>query len=248
MKRIGACLMALLPVVSFAGPTDKAAFEVASIRAAEPGRENIQVVPGSLTMKSVRMITAIRWAYDVLEYQVSGPAWMNEVRFDITAKAATPAKEAEMRLMLQGLLAERFKLTVHHQVKELPALVLTVGKNGHKLTPAETEGNPSFSTGKMTLTGKGATLGQMIEFLSRQVRNPIIDQTGLTGRFDYFVDINSYITEEIMKGAGPGGPPPEAPSIIAQALQSQLGLKLESKKTPMDTVIVDSVEKTPTEN
>jgi uncharacterized protein (TIGR03435 family) len=235
-------------MMAFGSPADKAAFEVASIRVAEPGRENIQAVPGSLTMKSVRMITCIRWAYDVLEYQVSGPAWMNEVRFDVTAKAATPAKEAEMRLMMQALLAERFKLTVHHQVKELTALVLTVGKNGHKLTPVETEGNPSFSTGKLTLTGKGATLAQMIQFLSREIRNPIVDQTGLTGRFDYAVDISTYVTEEILKGAGPGGPPPEAPSIIAQALQSQLGLKLDPKKVPMDTVVVDSVEKTPTEN
>src|SRR5262249_20725498 len=151
------------------------------------------------TMRAVRLTRCIAWAYDVLEMQVSGPGWLNEVRFDISAKAATPAKEAEMREMLQGLLAERFKMTVHHQTKDLPALVLTVAKNGPKLKPNQVEGNPSFSTGKLTLKGDGATVRQLIEFLSQQARAPIVDQTGLTGRFDYAVDINSYVTEEIMK-------------------------------------------------
>ena len=126
--------------------------------------------------------------------------------------------------MLQALLAERFKLAVHRQTKEIPALILTVGKNGHKLQPVETEGSPSFKTGKLSLTGQGATIGQLTEFLSRELRNPVIDQTGLSGRFNYFLDIGSYVTEEMRKSQGPdGGPPPDAAGVVAQAIQAQLG-------------------------
>ena len=247
MIRIAPLFVLASPLV-FGQPAASPAFEVASIRAAtEPGGENVKVVPGSVTIRNGRAISIIRWAYNVYEMQVQGPAWLNELRFDVSAKAAAPAKEDELRQMMQKLLAERFKLVARKEVKELQALVMTVAKNGHKLKPNETEGNPSFSTGKLTLTGNGATVRQLIDFLTRQVRFPIVDQTGLTGRFDYFVDINSYVTEE-MRTSNSNGPPPEAPSIITQALAGQLGLKLDPKKVPMDTVIVDSMEKTPTEN
>jgi uncharacterized protein (TIGR03435 family) len=112
---------------------------------------------------------------------------------------------------------------VHRENKEMSALMLTVGKNGHKLKQVETEEQPSFKTGKLNLTGKGATIAQLIEFLSRELRHPIIDQTGLSGRFDYFLDIAPYFTEEMQRNGGPGGgPPPDAPGIVAQALQAQL--------------------------
>jgi uncharacterized protein (TIGR03435 family) len=150
--------------------------------------------------------------------------------------------------MLQPLLAERFHLAIHRQAKELPTYVLVVAKNGHKLEPTDVEGSPSFQTGKMNLTGKGATVGQLIEFLSREIHVPIVDQTGLTGRFNYFLDINAYVSDELRKAGGPDGPPPEATGIIALAMQSQLGLKMEAKKAVVDMIIVDRVDRTPTEN
>jgi uncharacterized protein (TIGR03435 family) len=243
--------VSLLALASLAAAhaADTPAFEVASIRPGQPGREAIEVVPGSLTMRNARLTACIRWAYNVPEFQVSGPAWLNEVWFDINAKAAGPAKEAELRLMMQTLLADRFKLTLHRQIKETSALVLTIGKGGHKLKPVETQDPPSFKTGKLNLTGKGATIAQLIEFLSRELRNPIVDQTGLAGRFDYFLDIAPYFTEDMQRNGGPGGgPPPDAPGIVAQAIQAQLGLKVESKKVPVEMLIVDSMEKAPTEN
>jgi uncharacterized protein (TIGR03435 family) len=223
------------------------AFDVASIRPAEPGRETIDVLPGTVTMRNVRLSACIRWAYNVLDVQVSGPDWLTNTRFDIVAKAGTPAREAEMRTMMQKLLADRFKLELHRQTKEVSALILTVGKNGHKLKEVEQEGSPSFQTGRMNLTGKGATVAQLIVFLSAQLRQPIVDQTGLAGRYDYFLDINAYITEE-MRNQGGGGPPPEAPTIVAQALQAQLGLRVDPKKVPLEVLIVDKIEKTPTDN
>jgi uncharacterized protein (TIGR03435 family) len=241
-------VVSLLALTSLAVAADApSAFEVASIRPSEGGRENVEVLPGSVTMRNLRLSAAIRWAYNVLDVQVSGPDWLSTTRFDIVAKAGTPAREAELRSMMQKLLADRFKLEFHRETKELQALILTVGKNGHKLKEVEQEGSPSFSTGRLNLTGKGATVAQLIVFLSSQLRQPIVDQTGLTGRYDYFMDINAYITEEMRNQPG-GGPPPEAPSIVAQALQSQLGLRVDPKKTPLEVLIVDKIEKTPTEN
>jgi uncharacterized protein (TIGR03435 family) len=236
-------------LVATAQPADRPAFEVASIKPGEPGKEVIEQAPGSVSMRHARLSAVIRWAYDVQDYQISGPPWLNDAWFEVWAKAGTPAKEAELRKMLQTLLEDRFKLAVHRQSKEIAALILTVGKNGHKLQAVETEGSPSFKTGKMNLTGQGATLGQMTEFLSRELRFPILDQTGLSGRFNYTLDIASYVTEEMRKSGGPdGGPPPDAPSIVAQAIQAQLGLKLDSKKAPIEMLVIDRVEKTPTEN
>jgi len=213
------------------------AFEIASVKAGQPGPERIEVGPGSVTMRNVRLPGCIRWAYSVREDQVSGPPWMADVWFEITGKAAGPATPVELRTMMQTLLAERFKLTLHRQVKEMSALVMTVSKGGHKMKAVEAEGSPSFKTGKLNLTGTGATLSQLTDFLSREIRFPIIDQTGLTGRFDYFLDIGSYVTEEMRKEGG-NGPPPDAPTIVAQAMMAQLGLKLDSKKAPVEMLIV----------
>ncbi|MEO8596398.1 MAG: TIGR03435 family protein [Candidatus Solibacter sp.] len=243
-------LTMLLLAAGSAMAADPARFEVASVKVTEPARgESIQVGTDSVSMRRLRLNMCIAWAYDLREDQVSGPGWMNDVGVDIQAKAAAPAKVDELRGMMQSLLAERFKLASHRQIKELPSLVLTVSKGGHKMQPVEQEGSPSFQTGKMNLTGKGATLAQLINFLSHELRFPVIDQTGLTGRFNYFLDIASYITEEMRKDMGASsGPPPDAPTIVAQALQSQLGLKMDSKKMPIDTLVVDHLEKAPTEN
>src|SRR6185369_14467021 len=142
-------------------------FEVASIRPGAGGRDSIESAQASLTLRNTSLSRCVAWAYNVQDFQVGSLSWMNELRFDIVAKAAGPAPESEMRLMLQRLLAERFKLEFHRDIKEMPALILTVSKNGHKLKSVEMEGSPSFATGKLNLTGKGAKIAQLTNFLSR---------------------------------------------------------------------------------
>ena len=237
--------------VMAAHAADQKSFDVASIRPAQPGQrgDGVQMEPGVVTLRNATLRSCIRFAYHVEDYQISGPSMLDEARFDIVAKAATAAPGDDLRLMMRSLLDERFKLAFHKEPREMTALVLVVAKGGHKLTPNEVEGKPSFQTGKLNLTGKGATLGQLTDFLSHELRQPVIDQTGLTGRFDFFLDINAYVNEEVMKTAGPnGGPPTEAPAIIAQAMQKQLGLKVEPRKLPIDVIVVDRMEKAPTEN
>ncbi len=227
--------VAVAVCASVALAADAPAFDVASIRPSEGGRETVESLPGTVTMRNARLANAIRWAYNVLDVQVTGPDFLNSTRFDIVAKAGTPAKEAELRLMMQKLLADRFKLELHRQTKEVNAMVLTVAKGGHKLKEVQEEGSPSFSTGRLNLTGKGATIAQLITFLSREIRQPIVDQTGLAGRYDYFMDINAYITDEMKQQQGP---PVEAPSIIANALKGQLGLQVDAKKLPLEVLVV----------
>jgi uncharacterized protein (TIGR03435 family) len=221
-------------------------FDVASIRASQGGKgSGIETRPGSLTTRNVPLSLCIQWAYQIQPYQISGPGWIDDARFDILAKAGASVPDAELRRMMQALLADRFKLVIHRETKEMPALILTLVNRPHKLQPAEKEGPGSFQSGKMRLTGQGATLGQLTEFLSREVHVPVIDETGLSGRFNYSLDINAYVTEEMQKSPGI---PIEAPSIIKDAIQAQLGLKVESRKAPIEVLIVDHVERTPAEN
>ena len=193
------------------------------------------------------MNTCIGWAFNIQDAQIIGPSWLNDVAFDIFAKSPGPASEAELRKMLQTLLADRFKLSFHRETREIPALILVVSSKGHKLKAADKPGEPSFKTGKMSLTGAGATLSELTQFLSHELREPVIDQTGLKGLFNYTLDINAYVTDEMRKSGG-DGPPLEANSIIASAMQEQLGLKVEAKKTPVTMLIVEHLEKSPTEN
>jgi uncharacterized protein (TIGR03435 family) len=242
-------ILLLAATAALAQTAKPPAFDVASIRAGQPGRASIEFGPASVTMRSARLSACIRWAYGVQDVQVIGPDWLNDVWFDIFAKSASEVKVAELREMLQTLLADRFKLTVHRDSKEMTALVLTVGKGGHKLQPPDADGTPSFQIGKLNLTGKNTTLTELLDFIANEVHIPVVDQTGLTGRYNYFFDIEPYFSEESRKATGPGGgAPPDANAIIAVAMQKELGIKADSKKVPVEVIVVDHVEKAPIEN
>ncbi len=224
-------------------------FEVASIRAVEgEGRrgpfESIQVSPGSLTMRAVRFRTAVAWAYEVRDFQVTGPDWMEQLAFDIIAKSGEAAKEPELRRMLRDLLAERFKLEAHQEKKETPAFVLTVGKNGIPATvkPSETAGDPLVqpNLAKMEVSVKRAPVSQMVELLAKVLREPVIDETGLSGTFDATVNISKYIPD--------GSSAPDIVALVLRVIQAEFGLEVKHRKTLMDFVIVDRAEKAPVEN
>jgi uncharacterized protein (TIGR03435 family) len=227
-------------------------FDVASVRGSQGGkgegsrRENIQASPGSLNMRNVSLKSAIRWAYHVMEYQVSGPDWLNFERFDIAAKAAEPASDDQLRLMLQALLAERFKLTLHRETKELACFVMVAAKGGLKFHESQTtDGEPVVNPDKssMTVEVKGVPATQFVEMLSNILHAPVINNTGLSGRYDAKVNFGKYIPDGTSKeGAF------DPISMIITGLQEELGLKLESKKMPLDLLIVDHAEKIPAEN
>jgi uncharacterized protein (TIGR03435 family) len=242
----------LLGILLISAAVAQPAFDVASVRASQGGkgegsrRENIQASPGSLNMRNVTLKSAIRWAYHVMDYQVTGPDWINFDRYDISAKAADAAPEDQLRLMLQALLAERFKLTLHRETKELPAYLLTVAKGGIKFHESQTaDGEPVVNPDKasMTVDVKGVSATMFIEMLSNILHAPVINQTGLEGRYDVKINVAKYIPD----GSGKEGSF-DPVSTILLGLQGELGLKVESKKLPIDLLIVDHAEKVPVEN
>ncbi len=231
------------------------AFDVASVKpdlhskAGGEGsrRGDFKVEPNRLTMTNVTLRTCVRVAFDVKEYQVTGPAWLDDERYDISAVAAEAGPPKQIHLMLQRLLAERFKLEYHRQTKELPVYVLVVAKGGPKFHESKTEGDFSLKpTGRATATIERATVSQLVDMLTQVLKMPILDQTGLTGHYDVAIDMTSYIPENFEHG--PGATPPDIGGIIMAAVQEQLGLKLESRKAPTDLIVIDHAEKAPTEN
>jgi uncharacterized protein (TIGR03435 family) len=231
------------------------AFEVASIKpnvSSKQGgegsrRESTQSSPGSKTMRNVSLRTCIMWAYNVQPYQVTGPGWITEERYDVSAKAAGPAPESEMRKMLQTLLAERFKLTLHRQQKELEALVAVVAKGGPKLKPAENPDGPvSLGRGPGTaMTAKSISMDDAVALFSQALQMPVVDQTGIKGRYDISLDLTPYIADISKQGAADVD---VIIDLMNRVGQEQFGLKLESRKAPVEILVVDSAEKAPAEN
>jgi uncharacterized protein (TIGR03435 family) len=170
-------------------------------------------------------------------------------RFDVTAKAGRAASTDEMRVMLQNLMKERFRLAYHRESKEQSVYVLVEAKGGHKLKTSESENGrgvqPVQKEGKTALTGQSATLDQLTMFLSGPLRTPVVDQTGLKGRYDFEFDLSSFLNQAPRE---PGEAPPDPVAILQAALPKQLGLKLESRKMPFDMFVIDHIEKLPTDN
>jgi uncharacterized protein (TIGR03435 family) len=223
------------------------AFEVASLKVSAPGGgrrgERIEASPGSLIMGHVRFVTAVRWAYHVLEYQVSGPGWIEDERYDIVAKAAAPVEESELRKMLQTLLAERCGLTIHRSTKEMQAYVVTVGKNGPKMQQSTTEGPMSVKPNGLILTIERADLDEVAAMATQPLRGPVVNATGLKGRWDLKLDAAPYLAD-----AANVKELPEMVGLAITAAREQLGLNVESKKVPVEMIVIDHAEKTPVDN
>jgi uncharacterized protein (TIGR03435 family) len=186
-------------------------------------------------------------SYGVKDYQVSGPDWLGTEIYDITATLPPGVTRDDVQLMIQNLLAERFKLTLHRDTREMPVYALVAGKGGSKLQEVEfARGSTSASHGKLVATT--IPIRNLTEFLSRQTGRPVLDMTGLKGFYSFTL---TYTPEDTPAAPGPdSGPVAESavgPSLL-NALQEQLGLKLEARKAPVEILLVDHAEKVPTEN
>jgi uncharacterized protein (TIGR03435 family) len=175
------------------------------------------------------------FAYHLRAEAVSGPAWLDSERYDVVAKALQTVPPDDLRRMLQALLAERFKLAVHTEQKPMPAFALVVGKSGPKLQASDT----AILSGQRCSPIEGAE-GQELSLGDFPI--PVIDQTGLTGAFDFKLDWTPAARLPV-----PDTDP--APGLtVFQAVETQLGLKLESRKLPLPVIVVDHVERVPVEN
>jgi uncharacterized protein (TIGR03435 family) len=173
-------------------------------------------------------------------YQLAGgPGWMDTDRFDIAAKAEGNPTQQQVIAMLRTLLADRFELKVRRDVREGDIYALAVGKNGPKLSPP-TGDRSLISLNRLTpvdqdgvkyaLVGRKTTMALFAERLASQVKRPVLNRTALQGEFDFRVE---FATDDN----------PETESGILTALQEQLGLKLETTKGPIETLIVEHAVK-----
>jgi uncharacterized protein (TIGR03435 family) len=254
MKRsVAAGIFAVCAVAAFAQPADRLLeFEAASVKVniAGPdgrGRGTVSDTPGRLTMLNMRLRETIAWAYRVQPSQISGPTSLDTEWYDIVAKSTSVAGQEQLRLMLQQLLASRFKLTLHHDTREMPAFVLSLPKGGSsKLHESRADGESGIDLGGPGLIHlKKATIGQFAQAVSGALRGPVIDITGLTAEYDFTLDIAPYL--DGAGGAGVDDSKLDIPGIIAQAIRDQLGLKLDYRKTSVEVLVVDRVER-PSEN
>jgi len=146
---------------------------------------------GRFTTENATLRAIIMFAFGVRDFQISGgPSWFDSDRFDIVAKPENRSTPAQVPQMVQSLLVDRFKLKFHRETKEMPVLALVVGKNGLKLKRTKPEDDASrpnrgFQGGKGELTALGADMGSLATRLSAIVGQPVIDRTGLTGKFDF---------------------------------------------------------------
>ena len=214
------------------------AFEVASVKpdASETGVDRIDISKGNVIIQNVSLRRLISRAYgipDSRQYLLSGPDWLDSEHFDISAKYNPAIKDDDVPPMLLSLLTERFKLATHRETRQISGYAMVVGKNGSKLRPAA---SPRPFANFRALAGHAegtcVSMPDLADRLSRatfQLDRPVVDFTGLTGRFDLTLD---WV--------------PTDP--IFSALEEQLGLKLEARKMPLEVLIVDHADKVPAAN
>jgi bla regulator protein BlaR1 len=221
-------------------------FEVASVKPhkpeAGPLRASTSVENGRINYTNVTLKNCIRQAYGLRPYQISGgPGWLADDRYDVIAKAAGSATKAQVMLMLQALLADRFKLTFHFEAKEMPVYSLVIAKNGPKIKEVKDDGNGTQIDGdpQHALNARNISMAQFAGTLSRlqDLDRPVMDRTGLRGVFNITVD---FVADDA------ASPDTVGPSIFT-ALSEQLGLKLEPTKGPVQILVIDHIER-PSEN
>jgi uncharacterized protein (TIGR03435 family) len=243
MKNLALGLVAV--VATAYGQETRLTYEAATIKPNDSGSTSSSSngSKGQIVMTNQSLKRLIERAYDAKPLQVTGPSWTEGVHFDITAKYPPDTKPADRSLMLRTLLEERFKLETHRETKELPGYLLIVGKGGLKAKPDETD-NSSFNSngdGRADkLTAKGVTMAELADYLTRQLGEFVVDGTGLPGKYDFEM---RFARDQQAAAADPD----PAPSIFT-ALQEKLGLKLQPQKVPVPMVVVDKVERAPTEN
>jgi uncharacterized protein (TIGR03435 family) len=253
-------------------PTKAPEFDVISIRANKDnaqmsvnGTFRMRFVaatsPDGYSATSVSLKSLIVTAYGGKPDQISGgPGWIDTNRYDIEAKVVAadgatpqPLTREQSNLMLRSLLADRFKLVVHNETKEQPIYELVIAKGGSKLQEAKSDdSNPNgvkgpdvvaragmtMSMGPGHLKGPALQLASLISWLSSQLGRPIVDKTGLTGKYN----IDLHWTPDPGPGSEDAAPSDASGPSIFTAVQEQLGLKLNSTKGPVETLVIDHAE------
>ena len=234
-------------------PAPPKQFEVASIRPAAPGAPGggayLLMPGGTFVGRNLPVKRLVMEAYGISDFQITGgPAWIDSERYDIDAKANGLSKTDQLSLLMEALLADRFRLKAHRGTKKLPIFWLVAGKNGPKIHLSE---HPD--PGKMRVVSRARisgdfTIAEFAKRLQPMLGRPVVDRTELSGEYA----LNLEWTPDPGQGQpvpGVDARPPtgaDGPSIFT-AIQEQLGLRLESRKGPVEILLIDRVQR-PSEN
>jgi uncharacterized protein (TIGR03435 family) len=214
--------------------------------------------------------------------RISGPGWMSTERYDIAAKIPAGVSKEQFNLMLQNLLTERFQMVLHREDREIAGYALRVGKGGPKmkeskediqpadkngpppefkrdaegfliLPPGEHLGTAGGANGINRMTARAATMDQLAAALGNLAGGPVVNETGLTGKYDFRLEFMIDRAAGGGRGGGAGTPreqagPAEPGASLFDVLQTDLGLKLEPTKIPGFTLVIDHAEKAPAAN
>lgn len=221
-------------------------WEVATVRPSNPDDANGQRIRfrGRYVMlldHTVEDILLI--GYGVQKSQLAGePDWVNTERWDVEGIPDVEGEPSmrQLQAMMQKILVERFALKLHHEQRVMPVFALTVAKGGPMMTPDATDPNGwmhqqnSEANGRDVENLKNASMPDLAQILQFRVDRPVVDQTGLKGRFDFKLQ---WTTDDAQ------APQPDAPPGLFTAIQEQIGLKLERVKAPADVLVIDHVQR-----
>ena len=270
----------LLPVLVCAlaaqTPDSRVQFEVASVRHGRLGDFSAGGTgcpganPTRCFVENYPMSSLLQMAFEIRPYELSGPAWLDDERFTINAKAPEGATKKQIMLMLRNLLIERFQIASHFEKRQTTGYQLVVMKGGPKLNSSpgppkedddrdeqaprlktDREGYPESPPGRhfWMAVGNGRERWRFVDepmddFAERiadeMIHKPTANATGLRGKYDFVL---SYSWAAMQPDA-----PPDSGVSLFEAIQEQLGLKLETRKVPVNTLVIDRMEKTPKEN
>lgn len=241
----GACLGIALAAQPIARPI----FKAASIEiAGGSGEREIDMNEGTLTLRSVTLRDMISLAFSIDAANITGPAWISTQRYDVTADSGTRSSTAQMRAMLQALLADRLKLEAHAAAKERAVDAMVATGERPKLTRGQADGRTGIALEGVNLTFRNYSMDALAGYLStRTPGRPLMNQTGLDGVFDFSIKLVEHAPED----------PAEARTAAAAAMSSealrrivaaQIGLKLEERRESIKTLVVDRAERVPAAN
>ncbi len=204
---------------------------------------------GKFRASATTVKVLLEWAYGIQPSEHSGgPSWIGTDRYDVVAKAEGNAtgerntSDDQIKLMLQTLLADRFKLTLHRERKELSAYVISLGKTPPKLFPPKDDETNSIQLAPQAVPDQKTSyrirftrfsLQQLCDIFARQMDSVIVNQTGLNGEYDFSLELTPDESR----------PNPVDPTLLMTAMREQLGLTLKSQKTPVDILVIDSAER-----
>ncbi len=232
--------------LAFAQP----AFDVASVKAVEATddlyRANLgTALYGTVELTNATLADCLKFAYGFSnDVQLEGPDWIQNkrIRFNIQAKAPPETPRDQLLLMLQALLNERFQLKLHRERKTRSYVAMVVGKKGIKMQPVPADAPPAqANNGPGHIISAKMTMTVVALLLSRFMRQPVLDMTGLQGPYAVHLE---WVPDPLTTASAEA---PEGSSVYT-AIQEQLGLRLESRKGPLEVLVVDHAEKTPLPN